>query len=94
MPKKYTEADINLALWELNLNEFATIINTAETFNIPLQTLRGRLAGRRPQHDYETTPRSLTLLKEEAIVKRVLNNSNCRILPTKAYVQDMANRLL
>ena len=94
MPKKYTKGDMNLALWEVKLNLHIDVKKAAITYKVPYTTLLLRIARRRPHNDSATTSRRLTLLEEEAIVERVLNDSNRGIPPTKAYIQDMANRLL
>jgi hypothetical protein len=56
--------------------------------------LRDQRAGRRARCDCEPVVKRLTKLEEEAIIKRVLEESERGIPSSKADVQDMADKLL
>jgi hypothetical protein len=49
---------------------------------------------KRPQRDCEPKSKRLTKLEEEAIVQRILKEGLRGIPPSKAHVQDIADRLL
>ena len=53
-----------------------------------------RRAGKRPRRDYEVKSKRLNKLGEEAIVKRILEESTRRFAPTKPIVRAMADKLL
>ena len=86
MPKAYTENDMNLALWDLDASTYPCIKTSAAAFNVPKSTLHMRYHGQRPRDEIKPPGRRLSLLEEEAVVERVLNDSNCGIPPMKAYV--------
>jgi hypothetical protein len=90
----YTEADLQLALFDIRSQRVQSIRQAAAIYNVPEQTLRHRRAGKRFRRDCEANSKRLTKLEEETIVRRVLKESDRGFAPTKADVRDMADRLL
>ena len=90
----YTEGDIFLAISDVTSNQILSVKRAAATYNVPRTTVRRRRAGQRSRRDCEPNSKRLTKLEEEAIVQRVLEESLRGIPPSKAHVQDMADRLL
>jgi hypothetical protein len=92
--KAYPERDIFLAISSLNSKQVQSERRAAAIFNAPKSTIHYRRAGRRPQRDCEPKSKRLTILEEEAIVQRILDESLRGVPPSKAHVRDMADRLL
>ncbi|KAF7566808.1 hypothetical protein PtrM4_151280 [Pyrenophora tritici-repentis] len=90
----YTEGDIILAISDITSNQVSSVKRAAAIYNVPRTTVRRRRAGQRSRRDCEPNSKRLTKLEEEAIVQRVLEESSRGIPPSKAHVQDMADRLL
>lgn len=90
----YTEADIQLALSDLQNQRIQSVKQAARIYNIPKSTLYDRRAGKRMRRDCEANSKRLTKLEEEAIVQQVLDQSERGLAPSKAYVRDMADKLL
>ena len=92
--RAYTEADMQLAISDLNSNQIQTEKHAAAIYNVPRATLRDRRAGRRRQRDCEPQSKRMSKLEEEVIVQSILDQSLRGFAPSKAFVRDMANKLL
>ena len=90
----YTEGDIYLAITDITSKQIQSERRAAAVYTVPRLTLQDQRAGRRPRHDCEPNSKRLTKLEEEAIVIRVLDQSNRGLPCLKADVQDMADKLL
>ena len=90
----YTEADLQLALSDINSQRVQSSYRAARIYNLPESTLKHRRAGRRLRRDCEPNSKRLNKLEEEAIVKRILEESTRGFASTKAEVRVMANKLL
>ena len=93
-PKTYTEADIQLAISDIDARRVRSVNRAAAIYNIPQSTLVDRRAGKRMRRDREANSKRLTKLEEEAIVQSILEQSLRGLAPSKPYVRDMADRLL
>jgi hypothetical protein len=92
--RSYNEGDIQLAILDINSQQFQSNKRAAATYNVPRRTLVDRRAGRRSRGDCEPNSKRLTKLEEEAIIQRILNESLRGVPSSKANVRDMADRLL
>ena len=90
----YTEAEVLLALSDISRNQIKSIRRAEKVYKVPKRTLRQRRDGTRSRRDCEPNRKHLTKLEEEAVVLCILKESNCRLPPLKADVQDMADKLL
>jgi hypothetical protein len=90
----YNEADLQLALFDINSRRVQSQRRAAAIYNVPQSTLSTRRAGIRPQRDCEANSKRLHNLEEKAIVHRVLEESERGFAPTKADVRAMADKLL
>ena len=90
----YTKGDLQLAIQDINSQQLLSEKRAAAIHRVPRSTLIDRRAGRRPRRDCEPNRKRLTKLEEEAVVLRVLKESNCGLPPSKADVRDMADKLL
>jgi hypothetical protein len=61
---------------------------------VPERTIRRRRDGTRSRRDCEPNAKRLTKLEEEAVVLRILEESDRGLSSSKADVQDMADKLL
>ena len=61
---------------------------------MPRTTLQDRRAGKRSRRDCEANLKRLNKLEEEAIVKRILEESARGFAPMKADVRAIADKLL
>jgi hypothetical protein len=93
-PKAYTEADIQLTISDIQSERFKSERRAAAIYNVPRTTVRRRRDGQRYRRDCEPNSKRLTKLEEEVIVQQILNESLRGVPPSKANVQDMADRLL
>jgi hypothetical protein len=93
-PKAYTEADIQLTISDIQSERFKSERRAAAIYNVPRTTVRRRRDGQRYRRDCEPNSKRLTKLEEEVIVQRILDESLRGVPPSKANVQDMADRLL
>ena len=90
----YTESDIQLALLDIQSQRVQSQRRAASIYNVPQRTLSYRRAGRRSRRDCEANSKRLNKLEEEAIVRRILDESTRGFAPIKADVRVMANKLL
>ena len=90
----YNQSDFQLALFDINSQRVRSVKRAAKVYNIPRTTLSHRRAGRRSRRDCEANSKRLNKLEEEAIVKRILEESARGFAPTKADVRAMADSLL
>lgn len=88
------EARVILAIEALKSNPKASLRSIAHVYNVDRKTLTQRRDGRTARRDTTPKSRKLTILEEEAIVKRVLELDARSFPPRVCTVQDMANRLL
>ena len=90
----YSKSDLQLALFDVQSQRVQSINRAAIIYNVPQRTLSDRRAGKRSRRDCEPNLKRLNKLEEEAIVRRVLEESTRGFAPTKADVRAMANKLL
>lgn len=90
----YTEADLQLALFDIQSQRVQSQRRAISIYNVPRSTLSDRRAGKRPRRDCEANSKRLNKLEEEAVVKRILEESTRGFAPTKADVRAMADKLL
>ena len=90
----FSEADIQPAISDINSQRVKSVKRAAEIYSVPRITLFYRRAGRRSRRDYEPKLKRLDKLEEEAVVRRILEESARGFAPTKADVRAMADKLL
>jgi hypothetical protein len=90
----YNEGDVQLAISDIQSNQIKSLRRAEAIHSVPRRTIQRRRDGKRPQRDCEPKSKRLTKLEEEAIVQRILEEGLRGIPPSKAHVQDMADRLL
>ena len=90
----YSESDLQLALFDVQSQRVQSINRAAIIYNVPQRTLSDRRAGKRSRRDCEPNSKRLNKLEEEAIIRRILEESARGFAPTKAEVRAMANKLL
>jgi hypothetical protein len=90
----YTEGDVQLAISSIQSNQVKSLRRAEAIYSVPRRTIQRRCDGTRSQRDCEPKSKRLTKLEEEAIIQRILEESLRGIPPSKAHVQDMADRLL
>ena len=90
----YTEADLQLALFDIQSQRVKSQRRAASIYNVPQSTLSDRRAGKHPRRDCVPNSKRLGKLEEEAIVRRILEESARGFAPTKADVRAMADKLL
>ena len=61
---------------------------------MPERTIRRRRDGTRSQRDCEPNAKRLTKLEEEAVILRIIKESDRRLPSLKADVREMADKLL
>ena len=66
----------------------------AATYNVPKSTLCDRLARKAAQRDCEPNLKNLTKLKEEVVIRHILDLNLRRFPPCVNAVKDIANTLL
>ena len=88
------EADLHLALSDINCRRVQSRYRAARILNVPESTLKQRRAGRRLRRDCEANAKRFNNLEEDAIVRRILEESTRGFAPTKAGVGAMADKLL
>jgi hypothetical protein len=94
MQKTYTKGEIYIAISNIASKQIQSVRRAAAVYRVPRSTLQDRRAGTRPRRDCEPNTKRLTKLEEEAIVQRIIEEGLRSILPSKAHVRDIANRLL
>jgi hypothetical protein len=90
----YNEGDVQLAISDIQSNQIKSLRRAKAIHSVPQRTIQRRRDGKRPQRNCEPKSKRLTKLEEEAIVQRILEEGLRGIPPSKAHVQDMADRLL
>ena len=90
----YTEGDIFLAISDITSQQIQSERRAAVVHLVPRTTVQDRRAGRPPRRDCEPNSKRLTKLEEEAIVRRVLDETLRGVPVSKADVRDMADKLL
>src|ERR1700712_3325702 len=88
------EADLHLALSDINCRRVQSRYHAARILNVPESTLKQRRAGRRLRRDCEANAKHFNNLEEDAIFRRILEESTRGFAPTKAGVGAMADKLL
>jgi hypothetical protein len=92
--KLYTEADVQLAISDIQNNQIQSLRRAEIIYKVPKTTIRRRRDGAHCRRDCEPNSRNLTKLEEEVIIQRILDECLRGIPPLKAHVRDMADRLL
>jgi hypothetical protein len=92
--KPYTEADILLAISDISSRRVKSVKRAAEIYNVPRSTLQTRRAGIPLRADCEPNSKKMNKLEEEAIVRRIIEESDQGFAPTKQSVREMADTLL
>ncbi len=88
------EHQLQLTLQAFERDPQLSIRNTTQLYNIPRTTLSDRINGRSTYTDTIINSQKLTALKEEVIIRKILD-LNLRGFPPRIYnVEDIANRLL
>lgn len=88
------ENRINLAIQAIQRDKKLSRRCAAQIYNVPESTLCDRINGKTPKAEVHPKAHRLTITKEEAIVKYVLD-LDMRELPSRlAGIEDMANLLL
>ena len=90
----YTEADIQLAISDIQFQRVRGYRSTTRIYKVPQSTLSDRYARRYSRRDYEPNSKRLSILQEEALVRHILEQSKRGFAPTKYSVRDIANKLL
>jgi len=90
----YPESHLQLALFDIQSQRVQSQRRAASIYNVPQRTLSHRCAGKPSRRDCEPKSKRLNKLEEEAIVKRILEESARGFAPTKADVRVMADKLL
>ena len=93
-PKRYTKADVQLAVFDIQNNQIQSLRHAERVYKVPRRTIQRRRAAIHSRRDCEPNQKSLTKLEEEVIIKRILEEALRGVPPTKANVRDMADRLL
>ena len=94
MPYTSNESNIFLAIQALENDPKLSVRKAAALYNVSRTTLTCRRNGRCPRTDKSANSLKLTILEEEAIVKRALE-LDAQGFPVRiSGVEDMANRLL
>ena len=88
------EADIILTISSIDQNQIQSTKRAALTFNVPQLTLRDRRAGITTRRDYKPNSKKLTKLKEEVIIRHILELDLQGFAPTLGTIKDMADKLL
>jgi hypothetical protein len=88
------EANILLAISAIKQRQIGSVNRAAATYNVPKSTLRSRLAGKPTRRDCKPNLKKLTKLKEEVIIRHILDLDSRGYLPCLNAVRDMANKLL
>ena len=90
----YPESDLQLALFDIQSQRVQSQRRAASIYNMPQSTLSTRRAGIRPRRDCEANLKRLNELEEEAIVKRILDESTRGFAPTKVDIRAISDKLL
>jgi hypothetical protein len=93
MPSK-TEGRIALALQAYNNNHFTSLRATAETYEVPFETLRTRHLGVLPRAAIPANSRKFTNDEEQILLRKILQLSADGFPPQRAIVEEMANTML
>ena len=78
----YNEGDILLAISSIDAAQILSARRAAAIFNVPEATLRDRRAGKPTRRDCEPNLKKLTKLKEEVIVRHILDLDTRGFAPT------------
>ena len=88
------EARVNLALEAIQKDENLSLRAAAKIYNVAINTIRNRRAGKPARHNIPANSHNLTELEETTIVQYIVELST-RSFPPRLYgVKDMANNLL
>ena len=93
-PALYTEADVQLAISDISRNQIQSIRRTEKVYKVPERTIWRRRDGTRSRRDCEPNAKRLTKLEEEAVILRIIEESDRRLPSSKADVREMADKLL
>ena len=90
----YNEGDILLAISSIDTTRIPSARRATVMFNVPKATLRDRRARKPIRRDCEPNLKKLTKLKEEVIVRHILDLNPRGFAPTLGTIQDIADKLL
>ena len=88
------EARINLALKAIQKDENLSLRAAAKIYNVAINTIRNRRAGKPARHNIPANSHNLMELEETTIVQYVVKLSMYSFPPRLCGVEDMANNLL
>ena len=88
------EARVNLALEAIQKDENLSLQAAAKIYNVAINTIRNRRAGKPARHNIPANSRNLTELEETTIVQYVVELSTHSFPPRLRGVEDIANNLL
>ena len=92
--KSYTEADIQLAISDIQSQQIQSVRRAVTVYNVPRTTVRDRRAGCHSRRDCEPNAKRLTKSEETVIVESILEHSVRGVPVSKTDVRDMADYLL
>jgi hypothetical protein len=93
MPSE-TEGRITLALQAYISNQTPSLRATANTYDVPFETLRERHLGVLPRKETTPNSRKFTNNEEQVLLQKVLQLSADGFPPQRAIVEEMANTML
>jgi hypothetical protein len=88
------EARIILVIKVVRLSRKISIRVAAKLYNIPKSTLFNKMAGRTPRSEIKANYYKLTEIKEEVIVRYILDLDLRGFAPRLTNVEDIANYIL
>jgi len=88
------EADILLAILALEQRRISSVNLAAAVYNVPQSTLADRLAGRPARRNCKPNLKKLTKLKEEVVIKHILDLNSRGFSPSLNAVREIADKLL
>jgi hypothetical protein len=93
MPSKI-EGRICLALQAYTNNHFPSLRATANTYEVPFETLRRRHLGVLPRVSTPANSRKFTNDEEQILLRKILQLSADGFPPQRAIVEEIANTML
>ena len=90
----YNEGDILLAISSIDAAQIPSARRAAAIFNVPKATLRDQRAGKPVWRNCKPNLKKLTKLKEEVIIRYILDLDTRRFAPTLGTIRDIADKLL
>ena len=90
----YNEGDILFTISSIDTTQILSAWRAAAIFNVPKTTLRDRRARKPARRDYKPNLKKLTKLKEEVIVRHILDLDTRGFAPTLGAIRDIVDKLL